>query len=164
MNYLNRKFDKNGLLLAEYQGKLFEESVDSLKCSSPIFIRKFSISDLADDLDKNESSLVSLDLHDGINSIKKQFNFKNVSSNIKYNKEAMFWIGYLYRYVSYTRSVPTSFVIDLFDYKELYRNYYVYHTQDMEWIIKSLLEKRSLTNNYFNPNYRYKKNYLSIYN
>ncbi len=35
-----REFDHAGLLLAEYQGKLFEKSTD-LNCSSPIFIRRF---------------------------------------------------------------------------------------------------------------------------
>ena len=35
-----REFDHNGLLLAEFQGKLFEKS-EELNCSSPIFIRRF---------------------------------------------------------------------------------------------------------------------------
>ena len=40
-----RKFDHNGLLIAEYQGKLFEKST-GLNCSSGIFIRRFLHSDL----------------------------------------------------------------------------------------------------------------------
>ena len=32
-----REFDHNGLLLAEFQGKLFEKS-DDLKCSTGVFI------------------------------------------------------------------------------------------------------------------------------
>ncbi len=34
-----REFDHNGLLLAEYQGKLFEKSCD-LNCSTAIFFKK----------------------------------------------------------------------------------------------------------------------------
>ena len=40
-----RKFDHDGLLLAEYQGKLFEKS-NELKCSTGIFMRRFLHSDL----------------------------------------------------------------------------------------------------------------------
>lgn len=45
-----KEFDHNGLMLAEYQGKLFEKSVE-LDCSSSIFIRRFLHSELLNDLD-----------------------------------------------------------------------------------------------------------------
>lgn len=35
-----REFDHTGILLAEYQGKIFEKSVD-LNCSTAIFVRRF---------------------------------------------------------------------------------------------------------------------------
>ena len=35
-----REFDHNGLLLAEFQAKLFERSVD-LNYSTPIFLRRY---------------------------------------------------------------------------------------------------------------------------
>lgn len=40
-----RQFDHNGLMLAEYQGKLFERS-NELDCSTAVFIRRFLHSDL----------------------------------------------------------------------------------------------------------------------
>ena len=46
-----KEFDHNGLLLAEYQGKLFERSAD-LECSTGIFIRRFLHSDLLKALDE----------------------------------------------------------------------------------------------------------------
>ena len=36
-----KEFDHNGLLLAEFQGKLFEKS-EELNCSSPIFTLGFT--------------------------------------------------------------------------------------------------------------------------
>ena len=48
-----KKFDHNGLLLAEYQGKLFEKSSE-LNCSTAIYIRRFLHSDLLKKLDKND--------------------------------------------------------------------------------------------------------------
>lgn len=58
-----REFDDDGLLLAEYQGKLFEQS-EALNCSSPIFIRRFLHSDLLNRLDNNKS--ISFDINEGI--------------------------------------------------------------------------------------------------
>ena len=67
-----RKFDHNGLLLAEYQGKLFEKSHD-LECSTGIFIRRFIHSNLLNALDSNNPALLSLDVNEGISSIIEQF-------------------------------------------------------------------------------------------
>ena len=50
-----KKFDHNGLLLAEYQGKLFEKSVD-LDCSTSVFLRRFLHSDFVKKMDKNDAS------------------------------------------------------------------------------------------------------------
>ena len=47
-----KNFDHNGLLLAEYQGKLFEKSTE-LDCSTGIFLRRFLHSDLLEKLDTN---------------------------------------------------------------------------------------------------------------
>ena len=47
-----RNFDHNGLLLAEYQGKLFEESASRFPCSTKVFLRRFYYSKLLEKLDK----------------------------------------------------------------------------------------------------------------
>ena len=46
-----RQFDHNGLLLAEYQGKLFEKS-NEMNCSTGVYIRRFLHSDLLKKLDE----------------------------------------------------------------------------------------------------------------
>lgn len=159
-----RDFDINGLRLAEYQGKLFELSSNRLECSSSIFIRRFLHSDLLKLLDKNESSLISLDVNEGLEDIENQFGKTNYGK-IKFSKEVLFWMGYLYRYISYTRDIETPLLMKLINYKQLNELYYVYHTQDLEWCINNLLELNNLTETIFDKNLRLKdtirKDYLT---
>ena len=67
-----REFDHDGLLLTEYQGKLFEKSAE-LECSTAIFLRRFLHSDLLKKLDMNDAASLSLDVNEGIDSIQNQF-------------------------------------------------------------------------------------------
>lgn len=151
-----RKFDSNGLRLAEYQGKLFEMSCEYFNCSTKIFIRRFYYSKLSKLLDKNDSSLISFDVIEGLNTIEDQFGRIEYGKN-KYNKESLFWVGYLYRYISYTRNVSTRFIMKLFNYEKLFELYYVYHTQDMEWCVSNLLEIYNYNEKIFDKNYRLKE-------
>ena len=150
-----KEFDHTGLLLAEYQGKLFEKSTD-LNCSSPVFLRRFLHSDLLKKIDLNDTTALSLDVNDGIDSIQKQFGDTDYGKT-KYSASAMFWIGYIYRYLSYTREVSTRFVMKLFPYKQLNNVYYSFHTQDPEWCVQSLLEMNNLREDIFDNNLRLKE-------
>lgn len=147
-----RKFDHDGLLLAEYQGKLFEKSCD-LNCSSAIFIRRFLHSNLLAKLDENKTASLSLDVNEGINSILEQFGDTDYGKE-KFSKNAMFWIGYMYRYISYTREVSTKFAMKLFEYRKMNDVFLTFHTQDPEWCVKNLLEINSLSEGIFDGNYR----------
>lgn len=151
-----REFDLNGLRLAEYQAQLFEQSVTYFNCSSSIFIRRFLHSDHLRLLDTNESSRLTLDVNDGFRSIEEQFGPSDYGK-IKFSTEALFWMGYLYRYISYTRDIETPLLFKLFNYKKVYELYYVYHTQSMEWCIANLLELNNLTENIFDKNWRLKQ-------
>lgn len=150
-----RKFNHEGLLLAEYQGKLFEKSSE-LNCSTAIFMRRFLHSDLLIKLDKNDQTLITFDVNEGIYSILEQFGDSNYGK-VKYSKSALFWIGYMYRYISYTREQSTKFIMSLFNYKQMNDVYYSFHTQDPEWCIQSLLEINNLSENIFDNNYRLKE-------
>lgn len=112
-----KKFDHNGLLLAEYQGKLFEKSSE-LNCSTAIYIRRFLHSDLLKKLDRNDSSYLSLDVSEGINSILEQFGDSDYGK-VKYSKSVLFWMGYMYRYISCTREQSAKFVMDFFSYRQM---------------------------------------------
>ncbi|MBO6113461.1 MAG: hypothetical protein J6P57_00135 [Lachnospiraceae bacterium] len=150
-----KKYDHNGLLLAEYQGKIFEQS-HSLKCSTGIFIRRFLHSNLLKKLDTNNPSSVSLDVKDGLNSLLEQFGDSDYGK-IKLPQSSMFWMGYMYRYISYTREISTKFIMKLFDYRQMNDVYYTFHTQDPEWCIQNLLEINHLNECIFDNNYRLKE-------
>lgn len=150
-----RKFDNNGLLLAEYQGKLFEKSTE-LNCSTGIYIRRFLHSNLLKQLDTNNPVVISLDVNEGNQSIIEQFGDSDYGKE-KYSKSALFWIGYMYRYISYTRELSTKYIMSLFTYRQMNEVYYSFHTQDPEWCITSLLELNNLTENVFDKNHRLKE-------
>lgn len=150
-----RNFDHNGLLLAEYQGKLFEKSSD-LNCSTGIFIRRFLHSELLNKLDSNNPALLSLDVNEGITSIIEQFGDTDYGK-IKYSKSALFWIGYMYRYISYTREISTKFILDIFTYKQMNDVYFSFHTQAPEWCINSLLDINGIDDSIFDNNLRLKR-------
>lgn len=150
-----REFDHNGLLLAEFQGKLFEKS-EELNCSSPIFFRRFLHSNLLKNLDNGNNSLISFDVNEGIHSILEQFGDTSYGKE-KYSKSALFWMGYMYRYIAYTREQTTSYIMNLFKYQQMNAVYYSYHTQDPEWCISSLLDLNNLSEDIFDNNSRLKK-------
>lgn len=150
-----RKFDHNGLLLTEYQAKLFEKSFD-LNCSTGIFIRRFLHSDLLIKIDTNDPNALPLDVNNGINSILEQFGDSDYGK-VKLPKNTLFWIGYMYRYISYTREVSTKFAFKLFDYRQMADVYYTFHTQDPEWCIRNLIEINHYNSEIFDPNFRLKE-------
>lgn len=149
-----KEFDHNGLLLAEFQGKLFEKSTE-LGCSSAIFLRRFFYSDFLKQLDKNDSSTMSLDVIEAIQDIQDQFGEYNYGK-VKFSKSSLFWMGYMYRYISYTRGLSTRFVMRNFPYKQMNDVYFSFHTQDPEWCVKSLLEMNGKNEDFLDNNLRLK--------
>ena len=150
-----REFDHDGLLLCEFQGKLFEKSAE-LECSTSVFLRRFLHSDLLKNIDTNMVSNLSLNADEGISQIMDQFG-ESSYGKVKYSKSCLFWIGYLYRYISYTREQSTKFIMQIFPYRQLNDVYYSFHTQDPEWCIKTLLELNNLDENIFDNNFRLKQ-------
>ena len=151
-----REFDSNGLRLAEFQAKLFEKSVQRYACSSKIFLRRFLHSDVLKVLDRNESSKISMDVYEALDDIEREFGESDYGK-IKYAPDVMFWMGYMYRYISYTRETDTSFLFKLFKYEQLNNLFFTYHTQDPEWCVRNMLELNHLTEDIFDKNWRLKQ-------
>jgi hypothetical protein len=151
-----RLFDSNGLRLAEFQGKLFEKSEQRFACSSPVFLRRFLLSGLLKTLDKNESSFIGWSVDEALEEIESRFGPSHYGKE-KYSADALFWMGYLYRYMSYTREMDTPLLFYYFKPKRLNSLFFVYHTQDAEWCIKNLLELQGFSENIFDRNWRLKQ-------
>ena len=149
-----RKFDHNGMILAEYQGKLFEKSTE-FEFSTAVFLRRFLHSDLVKKIDTNDAASLSLDVDEGMRRIQDQFGEIEYGKN-RYSKSALFWIGYIYRYISYTREIATKHVMKLFPHRQLNDVYYSFHTQDPEWCLQNLLEINGQSEDIFDNNLRLK--------
>lgn len=151
-----REFDINGLRLAEFQGKLFEKSTLYFEGSTLIFLRRFLHSEVKDILDENESSLISFSELEAFEYMDEEFGKTSYGKN-KVSPNILFWIGYIYRYISYTRDMSTNLVVKFFPFKMMCDLYYSYHTQDNEWIIKSILEENNIKEEMLDKNYRMKE-------
>ena len=156
-----KELDGNGLHLCKYQGEIFEESTKRINCSSLVFCRRFQKSKLARLLDYGGYSL-SLDVDEAFQMLSSQFGESDYGKD-KYPSEAMFWLGYIYRYISYTRECPTKLLLKLLPAKVLIKDYYVCHTQDEEWCLRSWCERFGLSNDDFDKKARLKRLLLARY-
>lgn len=139
-----REFDENGLELATFQAEVFEQSLEVCGESSPIFLRRFFLSDYASTLDDGDASIQSLDANEAFMAMKRQYG-ESRYGKIKYSKQGLYWLGYFSRYVCYTRQLSSQAFYRLFDVKDIYGLYEAYHTQSEEWCIEHLLRKNGYT-------------------
>jgi len=139
-----REFDKDGLTLCKLQGNLFEESKDKTSTSSDIFIRRFMNSSIVSEFD----TLAILDdtkTNDEIFDIVEDEFGESTYGTTKYDKEPLYWMGYLYRYFSYTYELTSKQVYKIVKPTELNEMYYVYHTFDCSTAIERILEEKGLS-------------------
>ena len=150
-----RPFDREGLALASFQGRLFAESLRQTDTSSPIFLRRFFLSDFAFSLDEKPAPLVDLDIPRAFEDIEKQYG-KSTYGKERYHERGLYWLGYFARYVCYTREISSRDFYHLFDVKKLYGLYEAYHTQSEEWVLSHLLKSNGYTEDVFDVNERIK--------
>ena len=138
-----RKITRDGLLLCNLQAKTFELAVDSTTVSSEIFIRRFMNSKIAKILD-NESILhTNIHEKDILLILEEEYGQSKYGS-VKYTHNEMFWIGYLYRYFSYTYELSSIQVYKIVKPKELRELFFAYHTLDTSQAIERIIEAKGL--------------------
>lgn len=138
-----KKIDKDGLLLCELQAKTFEMSVDATEVSSEIFIRRFMNSKISKSIDSCEILQTNMQAKDILERIEDQYGKSNYGS-IKYTKNELYWIGYIYRYFSYTYEKSSVQVYKIVKPKELRGLFLPYHTLDPSQAIERILEAKNL--------------------
>ena len=134
-----RKIDSLGLKLCSFQGKLFEESIIQCECSSRIFARRFMNSDLARRMDKNGFIFESLTIIDALGEINNQYG-ESAYGKEKYTIEEMYWIGYIYRYWSYTYEMTSKEIYKIAKPEQMRKLYFAYHSLDPRQAIERILE------------------------
>ena len=113
-----KKISKDGLLLCKLQAETFEDSIDKMDTSSDIFIRRFMKSEIAKRLD-NESVLESnIQANDILELINEEYGISNYGT-VKYTRNEIYWIGYIYRYFVYTYELSSAHVYKIVKPKEL---------------------------------------------
>lgn len=136
-----REMDHEGLLLCRIQAETFELSVEKTGTSSEIFIRRFMKSKAAQLLDSGAVLSRIYSPQDLLNDIEEQYGASTYGS-VKFSKDEMHWIGYLYRYFSYTYRLSSQQVYRIVKGKELRDVYLPYHSLDPAQAIERILEAK----------------------
>lgn len=133
----------DGLLLCNLQAEAFENSIDKMDTSSEIFIRRFMKSEIAKRLD-NESVLESnIQANDILELINEEYGISNYGS-VKYTRNEIYWIGYIYRYFAFTYEMSSTQVYKIVKPKELRGLFLPYHTMDPAQAIERILEAKEM--------------------
>lgn len=141
--YIMKKIDKDGLLLCELQAKTFEMSIDATEVSSEIFIRRFMNSQISKSIDSCEILQTNMQAKDILERIEEQYGKSNYGSK-RYTKNELYWIGYIYRYFSYTYEKSSVQIYKIVKPKELRALFLPYHTLDPSQAIERILEAKNL--------------------
>ena len=141
-----KKMDKDGLLLCDLQGNTFELSLELTATSSEIFMRRFMYSKVVKMIDNESVLQMNMQPKDIIKQIEEEYKESKYGS-VKYTKNEMYWIGYLYRYFSYTYELPSTRVYKIVKPKELRGLFLPYHTLSIEQAIERILEAKGINLN-----------------
>lgn len=133
-----RELDYFGFLLCEFQARIFVKSLEDNN-SSLIFLRRFKNSKIAKEIDEIKGIVWELDPIDAINRLNEEYEVSSYGQE-KYQEAELFWMGYIYRYLCYTREISTKKAFQIIAPQKLRRMYYVYHTQSEEYVISSIFE------------------------
>ncbi len=144
--YPIKKIDSDGIYLCEMQAKTFELSIDTMDCSSEIFIRRTMNSDIIKLLDTGGIFVTNLMPKDLLERVTEQYGYSNYGST-KYTHNEMYWIGYMYRYFAYTYDLSSAQAYHFIKPKELRSVFLPYHTLDPSQAIERILEAKNLLTN-----------------
>ena len=152
---MKRAFDLEGIRLATFQAKLCASSLSHMSVSSPVFLRRLMKSDYLMKVDEGNTATLVLDEEEAFAELESQYG-QGTYGKIHYDEDALYWIGWIYRYISYTRGIYSRLVYHLIKPDYLHDVYPVYHTQDEEWVLARALSSLGLTEGDLDINERYK--------
>lgn len=138
------KIDQDGLLLSKIQGEIFLKSLEETNISSDIFIRRYMNSNIVKSLDSKSFLDDSLSVNEVLNELNEEYSKLMYGKN-QYSKEAIYWIGYIYRYMAYFYNLSSKQVYNIVKPKELNEMYYTYHTLDCSLAINNILEEKNIS-------------------
>lgn len=125
--------------LSDMQGKLFELSSD-YGYDSERFITVFMKSEIAKDLDKEYNHMQWAGKEYIMNRIEEELNEKLLKGGIIYDKEVLYWAGYLYRQWNFYTGEKSSEILKQANAKTIKKTYLNYHTMSVELVIQRFKE------------------------
>lgn len=134
-----KKIDEEGLKLCALQAEVFADSLTATQCSSLVFIRRFMNSEVAARMDRNGFLLEACDVTSIFNEVEAQYGPTSYGKE-RYGREELYWLGYLYRYWTYTYEKSSKQVYKQMKPKNLRKLYYPYHSLDPAQAIERILE------------------------
>ena len=134
-----RDIDEYGLKMCAYQAEIFKSSALNQECSTGIFVRRFMNSELAERMDRKGSFFESSSVSGAFEELNRQYG-KSSYGKVKYGKEELYWIGYIYRYWSYISGSSSKHLYKVIKPDELRRLYMPYHSLDPKQAIERIME------------------------
>ena len=134
-----KAFDRTGSILCTYQAGIFSKSLKETDCSSMVFLRRFFLSDFAWALDYYDQHIFSFDENECFRSLEEEYGKTEYGKN-RLPEEVLYWLGYITRYICYTRELSSKKFYRNIPLKYLIDHYEIYHTQTEEWVISRILE------------------------
>lgn len=133
-----RKSDYDCLLMCKIQGRIFEKSLKYLNCSSPLFIKKYMMGEDALSMDRLQF------LNTTKSDIQVLSEMKDTEfGSTKYSSYDLYWMGYIYRYWSYTYEIDSKQLYKLFPGPKLIK-YNAYSEHDPKYTINMIIEENNL--------------------
>lgn len=140
-----RKIDKDGLILCELQATVFENSIDKMDSSSEIFIRRFMKSKIVRKFDDGSVLESNIQANGILEMVDEEYGATEYGT-VKYTRNEMYWIGYIYRYFAITYELTSAQVYKMVKPKELRDVFLPYHTMDPSQAIERVLEAKGIFN------------------
>ena len=134
-----KPLDSMEIRLCKMQAKLFEESVSKTDYSSAIFIRRFMLSTVAKSFDNKTFLIQTISLDEVLELLDQEFGDSSYG-RIKFSREVMFWIGYIYRCLAIRYNLSSKVIYHLFNTKEILKYYNIGHTFDIVDMAERMME------------------------
>lgn len=131
--------DEPQLKLCDIQGRLFELSGEK-EISSAAFIKTFMTSETAKELDSRYNRMQWMGEEYLLEEIMSAAGDTLSGTGEIYQREIMYWIGYIYRYWHYYTGESSAKIIRQAPAATMKRNYMMFHTMDPVLAIEDLKE------------------------
>ena len=131
--------DELQLKLCDIQGRLFELSGEK-RLPSAAFIKAFMTSETAKELDSRYNRMQWMGEEYLLEEVISAAGDKISHEGEVYNKDVLYWIGYIYRYWHYYTGESSAKIVRQALAATMKRNYMMFHTMDPVLAIEKLKE------------------------